>query len=103
GRQLFAGADVEELAERALEVAALVVGMGSRLLAGEQPPDERVVGGGELDHERRLERAEPVQEVPDRHVATDRDVVDESEAERQVGRAAVAQGAPLAAAPAESR
>ena len=47
----------------------------------EQPAHHRVVPVGEFDHEPRPEGAQPPEQLRERHVAPDRQVVDEREAE----------------------
>src|SRR5438128_1543910 len=66
-------------------------------------PDHRVFGGRELDYERGVEGAQPVEGLGDRDVAADREVVDEREAEREVGGAAGRERPPFEPPPAESR
>ena len=92
---------VERLGEAALEVAELVVGMQALALGGQQLLHHRVLAGRELDHERRAQRGEPVDELLDRHVGADRHVVHERQREHEVRPAAVGQRPALEAAPAE--
>src|SRR5919205_469967 len=101
--ELLGARDVEALPEAALEPVAPVVGVVVLALAAQEPRDHRVVGGRELDDDGRAEAPQPVDDLHDRHVAADREVVDEREAERQVGRASVRQRPPLEAAPPEAR
>src|ERR687887_511916 len=100
--ELLGARDVEALLETALEPVAPVVGVVVLALAAQEPRDHRVVGGRELDDDRRAERPQPLDHLRDRHVAADREVVDEREAEREVRRAALGQRAALEAAPAEA-
>src|ERR687887_652498 len=100
--ELLGARDLEALLEAALEPLAPVVGVVVLALAAEEPRDHRVVGGRELDDERCAETPQPLDHLGDRHVAADREVVDEGEAEREVRRAARAQRAPLEPAPAEA-
>src|SRR5919108_1351195 len=102
-RELLGAEDVEPLAEAALEPVAPVVGVVAGPLPPEEPPDHRVLGSRELDDERGVEAAQPVEELGDRDVAADREVMDERQAEREVGRAARRERPPLEPAPAEAR
>src|SRR5438067_1177757 len=102
-RELLGAGDGEALAEATLEPVAPVVGVVVGPLAGDEPRDHRILGRRELDDERGVEAAQPVDDLGDRHVAADREVVDEREAEREVGRAACGERPPLEPAPAEPR
>ena len=82
--------------------SAPVIGMVVRPLAGEQAAGHRVFRRHELDHDRPRRRAQPVEELRDRDVPRDRHVVDQREAERQVGLAALGQRPPLGAPPPQS-
>ena len=81
----------------------LVVGVRALPLAREQPADHRVLALRELDHESRVERSQPIEELGDRHVGGDRDVVDERQGQGQVGGAPPLQLPSLEAAPPEAR
>ena len=71
-------------------------------LAREQAVGHRVLRRNPLDHERARVDSQPLEELRDRHVPADRDVVDQRQAKRQVRAAALGQVLALAAAPAES-
>src|SRR5919108_1755408 len=101
--ELFGTQHVEALREAPLEPVAPVVGVVAGPLAREEPPDHRILGGWELDHERGVEAPQPVEELGDGHVAADREVVDEGEAEREVRGSARCERPPLEAPPAETR
>ena len=73
-----------------------------RTLPLEQPRDHRILRARELDHDRRVEVAKPVDERGDRDVSPDRDVVDQREAEDEVGAPAVEKRSALDPAPAEA-
>src|SRR5919108_2955002 len=60
--ELFGTQHVEALREAPLEPVAPVVGVVAGPLAREEPPDHRILGGWELDHERGVEAPQPVEE-----------------------------------------
>ena len=69
----------------------------------EQRRHARIVARRELDHERRAQPREPGQELRHGHVPADRDVVQDGEAQRQLGPAARLERLPLEPVPAERR
>src|SRR2546423_3596298 len=101
--KLLAPADVEVFAEVSLEDVELIVGVQALALCGEERLHHWIVAGRELDHERRAELREPVDELAERDVAGDRHMVDERERDHEVGPAPLEQRTPLAAAPAQTR
>src|SRR5919201_280083 len=100
--ELLRARDVEALVEAALEPLAPVVGVVVLALAAQEPRDHRVVGGRKLDDERGAQAPQPLDHLDDRHVPADREVVDERQGKREVGRAALRERAALEAAPAEA-
>ena len=58
-------------------------------LRGQEPAHHRVVPRRELDDDARAEAAQPVDELADRDVPRDREVVEQGEAERQLGAPAL--------------
>src|SRR3989440_9345199 len=81
--KLLAPADVEVFAEVSLEDVELIVGVRALALCGEERLHHWIVAGRELDHERRAELREPVDELAERDVAGDRHVADEREREHE--------------------
>src|SRR4051794_607388 len=73
--ELLRALDVESLRERTLERLPIVVRMGPRLLPHQQCCHPGIIAGRELDHQCRAQLREPGEELRHRHVAADRDVV----------------------------
>src|SRR5688572_23919626 len=100
-RQHVAAMEDEAFAERALEGFDIVVGM-IVVLVLEEKLHLGIVAGDELEDQLARLSAEPVHQLRQRDVRSEREVMGQGEAQDQVGAAAFAEWFALAAAPAEA-